>query len=197
METLLGLILAAALAAGGWTLWRRQRRRRAALALEAKKQLLLQDRRRVLDLQLGDVVEHMGETFLVEGILLYDEEGSVWRTYLLGGGESGGDRWLAVSDDDRLELGFYEVLAAGSIPVPDEPPAEWTVGEVRFALRESGTARVRKRDAMGTRDMGRCEYADYSGPDRALLALERWAENAEIAVGRRVHEDDLIIYPGS
>ncbi len=130
-------------------------------------------------------------------MLLYDEEGSVWKTYLLGGGESGGDHWLSVSDDDRIEIGFYEVLPAGSMEAPAEPPPEWVVGDVRFTRQEQGSARVRKRDGMGTRDMGRCDYADYTGPGRALLALERWADNTEIAVGRRVHEDDLIIYPGS
>ena len=196
MTAILATIAALVLVAGGAAFLVRRNKQKAVAALEHKKQLLLEDDRRILKLQHEDAVEYMGETYLVDGTLLYDEEGSVWTTYLLGGGP-GGDRWLSVTDDDRLEIAWYEVLPAGTVDVPAEAPTTLTVGDISFRLDEKGSARVRKRDAMGTRDMGSCRYADYTGPDRARLAVEWWGESVEVAVGRQIHDDDLLIYPAS
>ncbi len=169
-----------------------------ARTLADKQALLLEDQRRILDLKAGDVVDIYGATYLIESTLLYDEEGSVWKTYLLGGGEDGQDRWLSVEDDDRLEIGLYEVLPTGTVEVAEPPPRTLTVGAARFTLEDKGSARVRKRDAKGTRDMGRCTYADYAGEGRARLAVERWgADNVEVAVGKALDEDEIMILPGS
>ncbi|MGM0574262.1 MAG: DUF4178 domain-containing protein [Myxococcota bacterium] len=189
------LIVVAVVGVYGWR--RVSAQRKARTVEEQKRQALVEDQRRILDLQPKDAVEHMGDTYLVDAVLLYDEEGTVWKTYLLGGAADGKDRWLSVEDDDRLEVSLYEVLPAGVVEVPEETPRALTVGEVTFRLEETGAARVRKRDAMGTREQGQCRYADYTGPERALLAVEWWGETPEVALGRRIHKDDLMILPGS
>ena len=197
IEPLLLLLLAVAGAAGVYA-WRRvARTRRGRQTLEAKKQALLEDSRRILDLRPGDVIEHYPESYLVDGSLLNDEEGFVWKTHLLGGASDGRDRWLSVEDDDRLEITLYEVLPAGRVQVTEPPPERLTVGEVTFSLVEHGTARVRKRDTHGTRDQGQCRYADYGGPGGAALAVEWWNDAPEVALGRPVREDELMILPGS
>ncbi len=193
-------IVAGALFGTVVALYVRQKKKAAgprALTTEAKQALLLEDQRRILDLREGDVVDIYGATYLIESTLLYDEEGSVWKTYLLGGADDGRDRWLSVDDDDRLEIGFYEVLPPRTVAVPDPPPATFKVGDAAFTLNETGAARVRKRDAKGTRDMGRCSYVDYRGADRARLAVERWGDNDEVAIGKALDEDEIMILPGS
>ena len=198
VSTFLILLLAVGGAAGVY-FWRRQASLQKRLVDDKNKQvqLLLEDDRRLLDMHPGDVVAYYDETFLVDGRLLYDEEGTVWKTYLLGGAVDGRDRWLSVDDDDRIEIALYEVLPPGQVAVPDPPPQSLTVGAVTFQLQEKGTARVRKHDDKGTRDRGACRYADYRGPEGARLSVEWWGELPEVALGKPIREDEIMIMPGS
>ena len=192
------LILVVAGVAGTYA-WRRRNASAQPLRELPKSDelLLLEDDRRILDMQPGDVIDYYDETFLLDGRLLYDEEGVVWKTYLLGDAKDGRDRWLSVDDDDRLEIALYEVLPPGSVSVGDSAPPQLQVGEVTFHLKEKGSARVRKHDDKGTRDRGTCRYADYRGPDDARLSVEWWGDVPEVALGKPVREDELMILPGS
>ena len=143
------------------------------------------------------MVEYDGESFVIESSLLFDEEGSVWSCHLLDGANDGATRWLSVNDDDRLEIGLYAVQAAGSVAVDGEPPQSLEVAGVAYSLAEQGTARVRKRDCHGTRDHGRCRYADYKGRDDQRLAIEWWGETTEVAIGQLVPESELLIMQGA
>lgn len=191
-------IVLAVVAIAGVYGWRRVSAQRRQASLEHDKlQALEDDQRRILNLRPQDVVEYVGDSYLVEAVLLYDEEGTVWKTYLLGGAPDGTDRWLSVEDDDRIEVSLYEILPAGSVEVPKEAPRNLQVGEVSFTLEETGEARVRKQDELGTRDQGACRYADYRGPEDARLAVEWWGETAEVALGRPIPRESLMILPGS
>ncbi len=199
---LIGLAVGALIGGGYWAQQRAQQARVGgpkAKKLEVKTQAmkLADDERRILDLQPNDIVEYYDDTMIVESTLLYDEEGSVWQVHLLSGADDGQDRWLVVDDDDRIRLGFFEVLPSGSVDVPFPPPKSFTVGAITFSLDDRGSARVRKRDAKGTRDLGKCKFADYKGPAGELLAVEWWGETAEVAIGKGIDEDDIMILPGS
>ncbi len=194
---LLGWIIAGAVLFAGAVALSRRQKQKVLEAKRADEQLLLEDSQRILDLQIGDAIEYFGSTWLVDSTLLYDEEGTVWKTYLLGGADDGKDRWLSVEDDDRLEVSLFEVLPPGTIPIADPAPPSLTVGELTFHLADKGSARVRKRDDKGTRDRGQCRYADYEGPDGAHLSVEWWGEAPETALGQRLDPDSLMILPGS
>lgn len=197
MDFLVWILALAGAAAVAIAVVRRRKLRKAVALEEAKRKALVDDQRRILDLRVDDAIEYFGETWLVDGALLYDEEGVVWKTYLLGGAEDGKDRWLSVDDDDRIEIGLYEVLPPGSVEVPDEPPRHLRIGEVDFHLVERGEARVRKRDRDGTRDRGGCRYADYESGDGSLLSVEWWGDTVEVAAGKKIEQDQLLILPGS
>lgn len=178
-----------------------QRTKAQAKALEnktsSKEQLLLEDQRRILDLQKGDIIEHYLDSYVIEAVLLYDEEGFVWKNYLLTGAEESSDKWLSVEDDDTLVIGLYEKLPPGTVEVPAEAPRQLQVGDVTFTREETGSARVRKRDDKGTRDMGNCRYAQYQEPGGGRLSVEWFGEDPEVSLGKIVAEDELLILPGS
>lgn len=141
---------------------------------------------------VGDVIAYGGRDFIVRGTLELDEDGFRWQEHLLDDVEV--RRWLAVEDDEELELTLYESVRA---PGLEPGPHSLAHDGVTYALDEHGTARFRAVGTTGTGPSGRLEYYDYTSDDRRL-AFERYGTGSwEVSTGQVVPAYALDIYPAS
>ena len=148
--------------------------------------------RTLFDLQLGDIVQHEGTDWVVEGQLTYDEKGFQWYEYLLQDGDR--HRWLAVEEDDRVDVQLLETVT--SIDISADPPQELTVEGRVYRLVDSGTARMSRKGRLDRPNAETCRYYDYDGPDNKVLSIEDWDGDIEVTVGDRISPRSLTILPG-
>lgn len=143
-------------------------------------------------LAVGDVVNHDGSDFIVQGTLRFEEGGFRWSEHLLV--DDARRIWLSVEDDEgELEVVQWERSASpGTTPGPPKLEHEG----VAYELEERGTANFTSEGTTGAPGGGRAEYADYSAGDRRL-GFERYSAEGEweVSVGRRISEHLLDIYP--
>ena len=143
-------------------------------------------------LRVGDVVNHDGSDFIVEGTLRFVEGGFRWEEHLLVDGER--RLWLSVEEDEGglRVVEWRRVPAAGLEPGPGRLEHEG----VTYVLEERGTADYTSEGQTGAPASGRAEYADYSADERRL-AFERYSVDGswEISVGRVIAPHMLDIYP--
>lgn len=148
----------------------------------------------VRSLALNDIVSHLGQDFMVEGKLVFLEDGDQWYEYMLVDGSE--VRWLCVEDDDVLELSLYQVVR--DLPLSSDPAETIEYQGVRFVLQERGVASMRREGKTGSRTAQTCTYWDYesAGGGDLLLSVERWGQSYEVSVGREVDEAALDILSG-
>ena len=146
----------------------------------------------VKNLRVNDIFSWMGQDFVVEGKLTYQEGGDVWWEYRL---VDGGDvRWLTVEEDDELEVSLWEEIdlhvGGGG---PDEH-LEWE-GE-RYRCVERGQARVSRDGRTGRKEGMSCRYWDYESSGETMLCVELWGNAWEVSQGEPLREGSWDILPG-
>ena len=142
-------------------------------------------------LTVGDVVNHEGADFIVDGTLRFEQGGFVWQEHLLVDG--GRRMWLSVEDDEGLELcEWTRARFPGLEPGPNSLEHEG----VRYELEERGSAAYTSEGRTGAPPSGRAEFADYVAGDRRL-SFERYGSSGdwEVSVGRVVPDGALDIFP--
>ncbi len=143
-------------------------------------------------LTVGDVVNHEGLDFVVQGTLRFEEGGFRWAEHLLVDPER--RLWLSVEDDEReLDVVQWERNKGAGL----EPgPKEISHGGVTYQLDERGTANFTSEGTTGAPGGGRAEYVDYEAGDQRL-GFERYSAEGqwEVSVGRKISENVLDIYP--
>lgn len=145
----------------------------------------------VRTLKPGDVVNHDGGDWIVEGTLRLEQDGFQWQEHRLVDGER--SFWLSVEDDEGLEVVVWERVIAEL-----EPGArELTHDGVTYELEERGQANFTAEGSTATAPSGRVEFADYAAGERRL-SFERYGQDAgwEVGVGQVVAEHALDVYPG-
>lgn len=143
-------------------------------------------------LKVGDVVNHDGSDFIVEGTLRFDEGGFVWQEHLLVDGER--RLWLSVEDDEG-ELEVIEWRRHKGLTL--QPGAKTIEHEgVSYSLEERGRADYTSEGVTGGLGGGIAEYADYAAGDRRL-GFERYTADGdwEVSVGQKISPLALDIYP--
>ena len=143
-------------------------------------------------LQVGDVVNHDGGDFIVEGTLRFEQGGFRWQEHRLVDGPR--SLWLSVEDDEGLECVVWDRERAVGL----EPgPQSLAHGGVTYALEERGRANFTAEGSTATAPSGQVEYADYAADDKRL-SFERFGDDPswEVGVGTVVSEHALDIYPG-
>ncbi|MEM9804288.1 MAG: DUF4178 domain-containing protein [Cyanobacteria bacterium P01_D01_bin.56] len=149
--------------------------------------------RTLFDLQLGDIVQHQGIDWVVEGQMIYEQDGFTWQEYLL---QDGGKRvWLSVEEDDWLEVALMEPTKALTISTP-EPPKEIEFQGETYHCTESGTAQMTRIRASQRPTVEQCRFFDYEGPGEKLLSIENWSGDFEVTVGRAIQPQTITILPG-
>ena len=108
MHTLLVLI-AIAVAIWAFFKWQQTKQLGAATATTTRQ---VRAGRPVQNLAIGDVVSYLGQDFLVEGKLIYNQEGFEWQEFRLVDGEAA--EWIP----------RFEGLAVAGSVVPDGAPLE-------------------------------------------------------------------------
>lgn len=149
--------------------------------------------RTLFDLHIGDIVQHKGTDWAVEGKLIYDQDGFIWQEYLL---QDGLRRvWLSVEEDDWLEVALMEPTKLLNIS-STEPPQELEFQGDAYRCVESGTARMTRMGEVSRPQAEQCRFFDYEGPDEKLLSVEDWSGELEVTVGKKILPRDINILPG-
>lgn len=145
----------------------------------------------VNSLKLGDVVNHDGADWIVEGTIRLDQDGFTWQEHRLVDGER--SLWLSVEDDEGLEVVVWERAPETGL----EPGAEQLSHDgVSYELEERGKAVFTAEGSTATATSGRVDFVDYAAGDRRL-SFERYGDDAgwEVGLGRVISEHVLDIYP--
>src|SRR5690606_37408477 len=138
------IIAGATTVVGGGLVWQHQRRR--ALERAGSEPKLLgsgSGGSRVIErgprqMRPGDIIQHDGRDWLVEGVVHYDEDGHRWLAGRLVDVKE--TRWL-VAGMDRAGQGALLLLEPDpSIEVGSYPPEAIAAGERRYLLERRGTA---------------------------------------------------------
>lgn len=148
--------------------------------------------RTIFTLQIGDVVQFGGQDWIVEGQLLYNQDGFTWLEYLLQDAEQ--IRWLSVEEDDRVEVALLEPTTA--LEVGSQPPPQLSFAGQSYRCIESGVAQMSRRGKTRQRQAEQCRYFDYQGPGEQVLSIEDWGGETEVTVGKRISPLALVLLPG-
>ena len=148
--------------------------------------------RTLFNLQVGDILQHIGIDWVVEAVLLYDEDGFTWQEYLL----QDGDRraWLSVEEDDWVEVKLLKPIT--TLEISDTPPSQLVVDDVVYSCVESGTAKMKRVGRVHRPMAETCHFFDYDGPDNKALSIENWEGDIEVTVGEKIQPSELTILPG-
>ena len=150
------------------------------------------EHRTIFNLQLGDIVEHYGRDWVVEGKLIYEEDGFTWIEYLLQDQQE--IRWLSVEEDDHVELSWLH--STRSLDIPRNPPNPLTFEGETYHCVDSGVANMKREGAVLNRQAEQCRYFDYEGDDGKVLSVEDWNGEIEVAYGQTISSGDISIFPG-
>lgn len=150
------------------------------------------ENRTIFNLQLGDIVEYFGRDWIVEGKLIYDEDGFTWIEYLLQDQQD--IRWLSVEEDDRVELSWMQPTR--NLDIPRNPPNPITFEGETYHCVDSGVASMKREGSVLNRQAEQCRYFDYESEDGKLLSVEDWNGETEVTSGEEISPSDISIFPG-
>ncbi|HEY2745615.1 MAG TPA: DUF4178 domain-containing protein [Polyangia bacterium] len=191
---LLVLGLVAGIGFASYALWHKARRDEGDVLAAEKKRLSPPAERSPTTIQVGDVVQHLGSDFLVEGVVTFSEDGRGARLYRLF--EDGGERFLyakAGASDPLLLAPTPEPPAAGTGVDPPE-----SLQHAGFAYRQTARAQASaiRVGQLGARKHGdRVRVFEYSGPGPSRLLVVDWGDRLEAFAGERILASALEILP--
>ena len=188
---LIVLGLVAGIGFASYALWQKARKDEGEALTAERKRLQAPADRSPTTMQVGDVVQHLGSDFVVEGIVTFSEDGHGARLYRMFDG--GGERFLFAKPGGGDPL----LLAPVVIAIDGDPPEALSHdgGAYRLNARMQGSAiRVGQLGARKPGDKAR--LFEYAGPGPARLLLVDWGERVEAFAGERVLTHALEILPG-
>ncbi|OEF99317.1 hypothetical protein BHF71_01630 [Vulcanibacillus modesticaldus] len=158
-----------------------------------KEKKTVQPRRDVFSLQINDIVTYDLEDYLVIGKLGYSDSGYKWIAYHLKGDKK--NIWLAVEQDDELELGIYERIPTQITDVKDR----LDINGIRYYLEEHGFARITEVVGQAGAVVGQqVEYWDFESDDEEhYLSVEKWGSDLEISYGYPISLKEISWLAGS
>jgi len=150
------------------------------------------ENRTIFNLQLGDIIEYYGRDSVVEGKLVYEEDGFTWFEYLLQDQQD--IRWLSVEEDDRVELSLLQPTR--NLDIPRNPPNPITFEGETYRCVDSGVAKMEREGSVLNRKAEQCRYFDYESEEGKLLSIEDWNGEIEVTYGEEISPGDISILPG-
>lgn len=155
--------------------------------------LLTDGERTIHTMRPGDVVSHLGQDFLVEGVLTFSDDGRVTRLYRLVDG--GQERWLGARPGDDSPLLLDE---AADFAVEANGPEAITRGGLPFRLAHRESALCAAAGAVGgEREGGRAQLYEYVGAGTARILALVWPGRVDTFAGERVARHFVDILPGA
>lgn len=148
--------------------------------------------RTVFTLEIGDIVQHLGSDWIVEGKLTYNDQGYTWLEYLLQDGSK--RQWLSVEEDDVVEITWLEPTSA--LDIGGQPPTQISFADHIYQQKGAGTAQMTHQGSTLNRTAQTCQYYDYQTPDGKVLSIENWNGDIEVTVGQKIHPSVLTLLPG-
>jgi hypothetical protein len=146
----------------------------------------------IFELRIGDIVQYQGRDWVVEGKLVYDQQGFTWLDYMLQDKDE--IRWLSVEEDDWVTVSLLAPVT--DLEVSTDPPQALSYAGVSYHRKESGTATMRREGNPRRPHAEQCRYFDYEGPDKKVLSVEDWAGDVEVTAGTIIAPTTLTILPG-
>ncbi|MGF1676606.1 MAG: DUF4178 domain-containing protein [Rivularia sp. (in: cyanobacteria)] len=150
-------------------------------------------KRNIFNLQIGDIVQHMGIDWVVEGKLTYTVDEYTWFEYMLQ--DDNQIRWLSVDEDDTVEVALLEStnqLDVSQIP----PPQQLNFASDNYKCVDSGVATMTRVGTVQRRTAQTCKYFDYQASGDKVLSIEIWHGETEVTIGHRINPRSLTILPG-
>lgn len=159
--------------------------------------------RGVGDLRLGDVISRDERDWIVEGLLLYDEDGHRWSAGRLVDVDD--ERWLVVGMDRSGTASAQWLSVAPDIEVGSYPPDTIVTADKRFPLDKRGNATVKivgaggdlPGGAVGKAQVARCRWWRYQAPGTDCILIEDWGGDFRALRGQTLRFSDLGFMPGS
>lgn len=166
----------------------------AALDGNAPSLAALTDGERTIHTMLtGDVVSHLGQDFLVEGVLTLNDDGRITRLYRLVDG--GCERWLGARPGDDSPLLLDE---SPDFTVESNGPEAITRGGRPFRLAHRESPQCAASGAVGAeREGGRAQLYEYVGAGAARILALVWPGRVDTFAGERVACHLVEILPGA
>lgn len=203
------LVVVGGAATVGGILYANEKRRRAlpagdlpALPAGGGDRLL---ERTIRDLRVGDVLTIDARDWLVEGTVLYDEDGHRWTgARIVDGSEV---QWVVVGIE-RVGVAPVRMLRYDTeTEIAGYPPEALVIGELRYALDKRGTATCTMKGDVGSlggmkekrpeSHVERCRWWLYNAAGDDTLVLEQWGGEYRLLRGRKVSGDTIDLIPGS
>ena len=158
------------------------------------KQKLPPVEKNLFNLDIGDIVQHEGIDWFVEGKLIYNTGSYNWFEYLLR--EDDNILWLSIEEDDYVEV---SLLRESDITINlsnEKPPKTITYEDTSYKQTDSGTATINRLGNTLNREGQSCKYFDYKGGEDGRLSVEIWDGEIEVTVGNRINPRMLNFLPG-
>lgn len=199
------IVAGAATAVGGVLVWASSKKELGAGGGAGAPRLTAGDppgERGLDDLRVGDVVQHDGKDFLVEGVLAYDEDGHDWAAARLVDADD--ERWLVVGMERIGAAALRLCRIDRELEVSGYPPDFLTSAGNRYKLDKRGTASVRASGDAGVVDpaaapgsVQRCRWWRYEAPGGHGLIVEQWGASFRVLRGTAIAASELDLMPGS
>jgi len=195
---LIVLGLVAGIGFASYALWHKARKDEGDALAAERKRLMPPAERSPTTIQVGDVVQHLGSDFLVEGVVTFSEDGRGARLYRLF--EDGGERFLyakaGAGDPMLLTPTATDAVAASAAGAAGDPPE--SLQHAGFAYRQTARAQASaiRVGQLGARKHGdRVRVFEYAGPGPSRLLLVDWGDKIEAFAGERILASALEILP--
>ncbi len=157
------------------------------------------------EMRVGDIMQHEGTDYLVEGVNSYDEAGRRWQmAYLVDGKEK---VWLLVGLDRSGSAAKSFLRPTKDLDINDYPSEVLVLGEDTYRFDKRGTATVSLDGntaglggGNGESQPGaahRCRWWNYQGPGDQVLLIEQWGDDYRILTGHSLGDTDIEMMPGS
>jgi hypothetical protein len=191
------LILLVTVLGGAFLGFRVAKQRRPALPAPDATALL---ERTLKDVRPNDIVQYDGKDYLVEGVVLYEEDGHTWRCARMV--DAGAAKWLLIGLE-RGGLLTARLLAPASLEVTGYPPESLDFGGATFKLDKRGTATASFQGEVtglpGAGDGGslRCRWWKYQAAGEKVLLVEQWGDIYRVLAGESVKPDDVELLAAS
>jgi hypothetical protein len=187
---LLVLGLVAGIGFASYALWHKARRDEGDALAAERKRLMAPAERSPTTIQVGDVVQHLGSDFLVEGVVTFSEDGRGARLYRLF--DDGGERFLYAKAGGSDPL----LLAPATVTVDGDPPESLQHAGGAYRQTARAQASAIRVGQLGTRKHGdRVRVFEYAGPGPARLLVVDWGDKLEAFAGERILASSLDILP--